>query len=236
MADLKNYAQGLFSAIFGTKSKQMEQDTTTGGKAPQNSSNELNPVTVKVIQILEGGYFHPDMMKDGRMKPNALYSTSGETMFGIDRKAGGAINDTPAGRKFWGLIDGAGWAKNAKWNYKGGALAGELATLAAEIIRPEVEKNFKRYLTPEARAIVNSSPRLLFHFIYGTWNGAGWFKHFASVINGAVKAGETNPANLFDLAIKSRTEIFPKWAGERGRKLIASGGKKILEAANNNLI
>ena len=236
MNKLTNYSQGLFSAIFGTKKKKTMETTSEETNTPQNAANDLNPITVKVIQLLEGGYFHPNMFKDGRLKPNPLYATSGETMFGIDRKAGGAINDTPAGRKFWALIDGAGWAKNAKWNYKGGDLATPLANLAADIIRPEVIKNFKRYLTPEAQAIVYTSPRLLFHFIYGTWNGAGWFKHFASVINAAVAAGEKSPEKLFDLAIKSRTEIFPKWAGANGRKLIAQGGAKILKAANNNLI
>lgn len=237
MKDLFKIDNGLFSALFGRKTNKGMNTPTEDTKSSSGPQTDLNAQTVKVIQLLEGGYFHPNMFKDGRLKPNPLYATSGETMFGIDRKAGGSINTTPAGKKFWGIIDGLNWANTAKWNYKPtGKVADELARLAADIIRPEVVRNFKNYLSPEAQAIVYNSPRLLFHFIYATWNGAGWFKWFASVINNAVKQGETNPDKLFTLAIRSRTELFPSWAGANGRKLITQGGKKILKAANDDLI
>ena len=44
-----------------------------------------------IIDKLEGGYYHPDMLEDGRIK-DSRYSASGETMMGIDRKAGGKIH------------------------------------------------------------------------------------------------------------------------------------------------
>ena len=44
-------------------------------------------------------------------------------------------------------------------------------------------QNMNNYLSPEARKIVESNPNLMFHFVYGTWNGPGWFRKFAMKIN-----------------------------------------------------
>jgi hypothetical protein len=46
-----------------------------------------------IIEKLEGGYYHPDMLTDGRIK-DGRYGGSGETMFGIDRKTGDWEKDT----------------------------------------------------------------------------------------------------------------------------------------------
>ena len=231
MKQLGDYSSGLWALIFGRKKGNKAAGSGLTKTAANMANSSLLDITAKVIKYMEGGYFHPDMLKDGRIN-DSRYSTSGETMFGIDRKAGGAINNTPAGVKFWGLIDNANARKLWKWNYMGGPLASELLPLAAEIIAPEAVKNFKRYLSPEARDLVESDRRLLFHFIYATWNGPGWFKHFAGVINGAIAAGEKNPDALFNLAIKSRTTIMPSWAGSKARSLIAQGGNKIANLAN----
>jgi hypothetical protein len=177
----------------------------------------LDTVTL-VIDNLEGGYYHPQMLKDGRVK-DTRYSSSGETMFGIDRKAGGSINTTPAGKEFWGVIDNAGASKSWKWNYKGGNLGGKLKELAAKIIYPEYIRMSNRYLSPEARKIVDSDRRLLFNFIYATWNGEGWFERFAKPINAAVKNGVTDVDALTKIAVERRTSST--------NSLIAQGGRKI---------
>lgn len=171
-----------------------------------------------VIDNLEGGYYHPQMLKDGRVK-DSRYSNSGETMFGIDRKAGGTINDTPAGKKFWAIIDNANASVNWKWNYKGGALGNELKQLAAEIIYPEYQRMSKKYLSPKTKQLVDSDKRLLFNFIYATWNGEGWFKRFAAPINNAVASGTTNLDELTKIAVSTRTQSR--------NSLIAQGGRKI---------
>jgi len=187
--------------------------------------SKFNEMTSRVIDELEGGYYHPDMLKDGRVK-DSRYSNSGETMFGIDRKAGGSINTTTAGKKFWGIIDNAGASRNWKWNYKGGSLGASLKQGAADIMYPEYERNATNYLSAKAKSIVDSDNRLLFHFIYASWNGAGWFKKFAADINKAVESGITNTNKLVKVAIDSRTKEGLR-EGSNPNSLIAQGGFKI---------
>jgi hypothetical protein len=184
--------------------------------------NKFKTVTQFVIDKLEGGYYNPSWHSVG----DSRYSASGETMFGIDRKAGGKINDTTAGKEFWGIIDKAKTPQTWKWNYKGGALAPQLKDLVVDIMYPVYERNAKNYLTAQAKAIVDSDSRLLFHFIYGSWNGAGWFKKFATDMNKAVASGITDPDKLSQVALDSRTKEGLK-EGSSPNSLIAQGGRKI---------
>lgn len=178
-----------------------------------------------VINKLEGGYYHPNMLADGRVK-DQRYKDSGETMFGIDRRAGGSINITPAGLKFWSIIDAAN-AKNLwKWNYKGGSLEPQLRAIAADVMYPQYDKFASLYLTPQSRAVVESDGGLLFHFIYATWNGSGWFKKFADDINARIKSGVTDTTKLKQVAIASRTTEGLK-KGSQPNSLVAQGGNKI---------
>lgn len=188
------------------------------------SQNDFSQIVTQVIDKMEGGYYHPQMLADGRVK-DSRYGSSGETMFGIDRKAGGAINTTPAGQKFWGMIDDAGAAGSWSWNYKGGNLNGPLKDLAAQVMYPVFIQYSNSYLSPEAQAIVQSDPRLLFHFGYAAWNGPGWFKKFAAPINAAVASGNTNPAALVQIAVDSRLTT--------GNSLITQGGNKIAGFIND---
>jgi len=185
----------------------------------------FNSITTQVIDTLEGGYYHPLMLQDGRVK-DSRYSNSGETMFGIDRRQGGSINTTQAGQQFWNLIDNANAKTNWQWNYKGGNLAPQLKDLASQMIYPEFSRMSDLYLSDKAKPIVQGDSRLLFHFAYATWNGAGWFKKFAKDINDAVADGTTDPDALAQIAINSRTkEGLAK--GTAPNSLIAQGGKKI---------
>jgi hypothetical protein len=192
--------------------------------------NKFNVMCSLVIEKLEGGYYHPDMLKDGRVK-DSRYSNSGETMFGIDRKAGGKINLTPEGVAFWKIIDAANARKIWPWNFKGGALAPELKKYADAIMYREYERLTKMYLSPAAKAIVDADNRLLFHFIYGAWNGSGWFKKFATDINTSVANGVINPDKLIVVAINSRTKEGLK-AGSPPNSLVAQGGNKIAAFIN----
>lgn len=186
-----------------------------------------NKMAGLVIDKLEGGYYHPNMLLDGRVK-DQRYKDSGETMMGIDRKAGGAINTTPAGQKFWATIDSANAKNTWKWNYKGGSLEPTLRAQAADVMFPSYDKYASLYLTPEARAIVESDGGLLFHFIYGTWNGPGWFQKFASDINAQVKNGVRDTTKLKAVAIASRTNEGLK-KGSAPNSLVAQGGNKIAQ-------
>ena len=164
----------------------------------------------QVIKNLEGGYYHPKMYLDNPSKFR-LYNTSGETMFGLDRHAGHGIYykgkrktsnvqdnlkyiengtyeyKTEAAKKFWSLLDSLNAKNNFPWLYKGGANEEKLILLASEIMYPEFLALADLYLSDEAKKIVFSDPRLLFHFIYATWNGPGFFKFYSKELEKAIK-------------------------------------------------
>lgn len=171
-----------------------------------------------VIDNLEGGYYHPRLfysINDPR------YSTSGETMFGIDRKNAGKLIDTPAGREFWRIIDqnSANW----KWNFFGGPVEDRLRELAAEIIYPAFVRYSNMWLTPASREAIQRDDRLLLNFIYATWNGPGWFKKFASDFN---KISGSSIENQINQTINSRTKEGLR-PGSRPNSLIKQTGDKL---------
>ena len=188
------------------------ETSTTETEYDKLSSTDFDKEVNKVIDNLEGGYYHPNMNKSDMGK-------SGETMMGMDRKYGTGFAQTSAGKEFWKLIDDADAKNNWKWNYMGGPLESKLRKLVVKMIQPEYERLSNSYLSKEAREIVNKSPNLMFHFIYSTWNGSGWFQKFAKKINEAVDKGVTKISDLESIAMKSRKES--------GNSIIASGGQKI---------
>lgn len=184
--------------------------------------NKFSSVTKLVIDKLEGGYYNPDWHNTGDNR----YGKSGETMFGIDRKNGGSLNTSLAGKQFWGLIDKTKSRDVWKWNYKGGNIAEQLKEYVVDIMHPAYERMATRYLDANTKAIVDNDSRLLFHFIYAAWNGEGWFKKFATDMNKAVKNGTTNADNLVQVAIDSRTKEGLK-EGSSPNSLIKQTGIKI---------
>ena len=103
---------------------------------PEKSSvpYDFNTIVEDVINNLEGGYYHPDMVKDGRLKSSNTMGDSGETMFGMDRKYGKDFAKSAAGVEFWGIIDDADAKNKWKWNYKGGNLEPRLKELVSKMI------------------------------------------------------------------------------------------------------
>lgn len=208
----------------------------------------FDKVTQIVINKLEGGYFHPDMRTKNPAKFGS-YHRSGETMFGLDRHAGHSLYySTPRkadgvidnlkyiyngsykyksqdAKDFWTTIDNANARKNWSWNYNGGSQEGKLKTLASRILYPRYEYLANKYLLPDAKKLVESDPRILFHFIYAIWNGPGWFKKFAEKFNQAVLQGVKNRDSLLEVALNSRINS--------GNSLIKSGGLKIKGFINN---
>lgn len=182
------------------------------------SRRKFRDITNLVIDKLEGGYYHPDMLTDGRVK-DPRYGSSGETMFGIDRKNGGNINTSQDGKAFWKAIDDANARSEWSWNYMGGSLNSKLKELAGNAMYTVYLDYSNRYLSKEARQVVDSDPRLVFHFAYAGWNGSGWFQKFAKPINEAVASGIKNSNKLVEIAMKSRIES--------GNSLIKQGGQKI---------
>lgn len=228
-----------YSQLYGTKPPQV---TYSGGA-------DFESVAKSVVADLEGGYYHPSMMQKNPGKFSA-YGKSGETMFGLDRFAGhdlyystpllgkNPIDDlqyiesgkyqykSDAAREFWETIDKADAKNKWSWNYMGGADNSKLVDLAGQIMKPYFEKLFSTKLTPEAQALVKQSPALMYHFIYGTWNGPDWFRKFADDINTAVASGTTDLNVLARVAIDSRTKEG-RQKGSAPNALVARGGEKM---------
>lgn len=189
-------------------------------------------VTILVIKELEGGYYNPlwHSIDDRR------YGSSGETMYGIDRKAGGAINRTPSGIKFWTLIDNNKTKEVWKWNYiPKDPLATELRKLATDVMWGQYQSYAKIYMIKETRDIVESDPRLLFHMSYAGWNGSSWFKKFANDLTKAIKSGIKDTNSLVQIAINSRTKEGLK-VGSAPNSLIKQGGEKIAKFINTSKV
>lgn len=193
----------------------------------RETDTDYASIVATVIDKLEGGYYHPEMLKDGRIK-DSRYGSSGETMMGIDRKAGGSINDTPAGKQFWGLIDQQNASTTWEWGYRGGALESQLRDLAGQIIYPTYISNTKNYMTDRARAAVAADGRLLFNFTYACWNGGGWFKKWAADLEKVLASGVTDKTQIVTLTVGYRVKEGLK-TGSSPNSLIAQGGRKIAQ-------
>lgn len=188
------------------------------------SEDKFITITDVVIDKLEGGYYHPQMLADGRVK-DSRYSNSGETLFGLDRKAGAGLSKYPQWQQFWSKVDSTGASNKWSWNYMGGSQAPDLKKLAGKVMYQEYNNLYNRYLSPESQKLVDSDARLTFNFAYAAWNGSGWFQRFANALNTAVASGERNKDKLVSLVVSQRTNS--------SNSLIAQGGRKISGFINN---
>jgi len=214
---------GILSSLFGGLGKKSSDDSkdiekttkskTTTKPSAKMSSSDFDEMVKKVIDNLEGGYYHPDMLKDGRVK-DGRYGKSGETMFGIDRKHGSYLEKTSEGSEFWKVIDDNkadfddSSGKVVTWGhgYDGGELKSRLLGLVAKMMQRAFEKNMDNNFDDETKKIILSDKGLKFNFYYATWNGSGYFRDFASKIKSAIKRGVTSPMELRKVAIDERRQ------------------------------
>lgn len=226
--DLKN-------SLFGTSSSQNKTSNTdkaTGSKDSQNSNKDTKTtsnssgsveskwmdVTKQVIDNFEGGYWNHWECKNHPY--SAMFDKSGETMFGLDRKAGNIEKLAPEGAEFFRLIDQekkklglSNFCKKWTWNYKGGELENKLKDLAAKIMFKSYERNMSNFVKdPETKKRIEGNKGLLLHMSYACWNGPGFFKKFAQKIESAVKEGKSDK-DLLKIAKDSRTQsLGGAWA------------------------
>lgn len=205
------------------ENSENDPDIESSPLSTEFSNDKFIEITKKVIDNLEGGYYHPNMFLDGRLKKDsetmALYKKSTETMFGIDRYNSGSISQSPAGKEFWGIIDSANANDEWKWNYMGGEYREKLTTLAAEMMKPRYDNFANKYLSAEAAEIVNNDEKLLFNFSYATWNGSGYFQKYSNLINDAVRRGETDVTVLRQLMLDSRLNSPEKLIADSAIKM-----------------
>jgi peptidoglycan hydrolase-like protein with peptidoglycan-binding domain len=189
----------------------IDSSPSSGNNLQGVSAEDFSRMIDVIINNLEGGYYHPDM------NIRAM-GDSGETMFGIDRTHG-PESQTTAGREFWKIIDDAD--ARHKWSneYMGGEYAPKLKQLVVEMMKPQYISFFKYYLTPESQQIVSKSPKLVFNFLYATYNGSGWFHKFANVINQKVKEGISDPNQLSELLQSERKGSKNQIIAQTGRKI-----------------
>ena len=183
------------------------------------TEKEFLYITKLIINNIEGGYYNPNYHPD----PNML--DSGETMFGIDRRWGGAI---PQNQKeynlFWSKIDAVKNPNTWKRYYRGGNLEKELTELAAKIEYEQFRKNVKTYIEPYVKSnkgyknvqnAINKYKKVALHFIYATWNGSGRFGQFATMLANYLSKGMKSEDHCFKFCMKCRRSL--------GVPLIAKG-------------
>ena len=166
-------------------------------------------VTKKVIDNFEGGYWNYWECKNHPY--SNMFKNSGETLFGLDRKAGAIETVKPEGVEFFRLIDeekkklGIEFCKKWKWNYRGGELEEPLKELAAKIMFKRYTSNMTNYVKdPETKRRIESNKGLLLHMSYACWNGPVFFRDFAKLLDAGVKEGKSD-AELLKIAKDSRT-------------------------------
>jgi len=206
-----------------------ESYKVTAGKITKEVK-DFKTVTRQVIANLEGGYYNPAPGYNHPGSRDPRYSTSGETMFGIDRKAGGTINTGAAGKKFWKKIDEIQAKTKWTWNY---IPPDPLQTELIDLVIQMQEEPFNRYLKiyvpdSKAQAVIKSDGRLLFNFVYATWNGPGWFQGWGKEISEAYKKGKTSSEDLLKLFVARRINNANVLnGGNKQNSLINQGGNKI---------
>jgi hypothetical protein len=189
----------------------------------------FNEIAIIVIAELEGGYYHPNMLVDGRVK-DPRYGGSGETLFGLDRLKGGkdVILCEPC-KKFWSELDRVDAANRWKWLYiPPDPLRSKLFTYTSEIMEPIFNKSFNSFVkNKDLQNLIKSDGRLYFNFVYAQWNGPGWFKGFAKEIEKAYDSGIKDAEKLAALFVRLRKNNIGIIGNSKNNSLIAQGGDKI---------
>lgn len=222
-----DFLKGLMRGMKGgdEKSSTSSSSSDSSGNSSSSSSSSSGSVqskwmdvTKKVIDNFEGGYWNYWECKNHPW--HSMYKKSGETMFGLDRKAGNIESLGSEGKEFFRIIDDekkklgmSNFCNKWTYNYRGGDLEEKLKDLAAKIMFGEYEKNMSNYVKdPETKNRIEGNEGLLLHMSYATWNGPGHFQKFAKILETAVKEGKSDE-ELLDIAKDSRTDTFTgHWA------------------------
>jgi len=195
---------------------------------------QFGPMTEIVIDNFEGGYYNPNMLKNFKAADQALLKSSGETMFGLDKKAGASLQQYPEWNQFWKIVD-EDRAKNIwKYNYKGGGVAAELKRLAAALMYRWFSYLAGKYILISSMDEITNDQRLIIHFSYACWNGESWFKKYSDALNKAISKFSGNKDAIFEEAIKARTQATNKF-GLPNRAIRQQGEHMLALFANLHL-
>lgn len=178
-----------------------------------------------VIKEFESGYYHPSWLPRFNAADQKTLRYSGETMYGLDRKAGAALAKYPEWKQFWAIIDGAEAKKYWKHYYLGGRYAPQLRKLASIIMYKWFSELFKKYVFKAGAEAVANDDRLIIHFSYACWNGSGWFLKFANALNAVVKKTDDKEV-IFLECLMARVKA--------NNPTIRQGGEKMMKYFSQN--
>lgn len=222
-------AQSLYDDVKDKVTPEILDKYVDKMRTQITSPQEIKEMVYVIVNNIEGGYYNPKM-KEKNPEKFRLFSSSTETMFGIDRYAGD-WEKTSAGQEFFNILDNEDAADKWSYNYKledNPSLAKKLKDLSADMINQRFVEYKRKYFSDEALKIVESDPGLTFNFLYATYNGPLWFQKFASEINDEVSSGNTDPKSLLKVAIDTRKN----WTSNKPHvtTLIRRTGDKVMGA------
>lgn len=198
--------------IFKPKPKTMPDiKTATPELVTESQFVEMCQI---VIDNFESGYYHPNMLSKMKASDQALLMASGETMYGLDRKAGAELAKFPEWAEFWKEIDLAGGA--TKWVHyyiPPDPLKTKLKILCSKIMFKWFTYLSRKYILVGSMDEIAADKRLIIHFSYSCWNGEDWFKKYSAALNKAILKYDNKPNEkdlIFNEAIKARTEATNK--------------------------
>jgi len=177
------------------------------------SLQKFTALTRVVIDNFEGGYYHPNMLKNFKPSDQAKLRFSGETMFGLDRKAGAQLAKYPEWAAFWKAADEGKKLEPSAWKYnaKNVPNAGALKEMAGAIMFKWFNELARKYILVGSMDEIVNDDRLIIHFSYASWNGEGWFKRYAEALNKAIAKFSGDKEAIFQEAIKARTMAVNKF-------------------------
>lgn len=133
---------------------------------------------------------------------------SGETLWGLDRKnhgVGKAIDNT-----FWTAVDAVKntprkWGQSYPNPTQADKLDSTLFTKYSAVIKKDFDTFMKSYFKTEAlKQVILSDGRLYFNMVYAVYNGQGFFRGFANLLETAYASGTTTADGLNTVFVNER--------------------------------
>jgi hypothetical protein len=226
MTFLKDIAE--YSSSVSEAKKELRPVTSFTMTANGKGAITKDPITLDqalatIVDRLEGGYYHPSMLEDGRLSKTdrnvRILQGSGETLYGIDRKTNTGFTNSKEGKEFWSIIDSLNPNTDPKWEYgdepKDPTIKAKLISLSYIDQKKSFNTLFSTYIKDnELKTIIQSDGRLFFNFVYAVYNGSGYFEGFSKKIVEAYNSGVKSSDELLGIFLNLRKNIrqMPKFA------------------------
>jgi hypothetical protein len=179
---------------------------------------------IKGAKNVNGKYMPPSIFK----KEGADYGSSGETLFGLDRQAGWnswysskRLSSSPQtnlkyiysgnykfinedAKNFWTTLDKLDARNKWPWGYRGGNVQTQLKALCIKMMYPLFINNLWNKLDDKGKILLLNDNKLAFNYIYGLWNGPGYYKYYTGIFNKQIKSGVNDSTNINNAILNAR--------------------------------